>query len=329
MTIRTATDWITRNWKITDILDTDAAKAAMSNCISYLSDHVLQILLGSFPRFYGKHPGSVVSSVTAISSAERWHLTVTQSSRTKSPCTDFFQNKFQFRDQFLQTISGEFSFQSSIDLIIIIIIIIIRPPRLDLRSRPKALCFTVGQYLFLSVSELPLNFISRTRNFYIISDWKTIQTVLLLVPLIPPKINDVIKSAKRDTLENFFWKLTLSSHGHVVLLLPYTTQLFESIAFFPLRGKLIAPKKNLLLLISRKFLISETFFHHRILFDWGHKRPWPDGARDSPFGGGVKNKFSKRVIRSRGRASHSSGDCRKQNQGINYQLPGLICSPTL
>ena len=59
--------------------------------------------------------------------------------------------------------------------------------------------------IFLIVSVLPLNFISHTQNFDIIFRLKTIQMVLLLIPLTPSKINDVIKSAqKRNTLEFFF-----------------------------------------------------------------------------------------------------------------------------
>ena len=81
------------------------------------------------------------------------------------------------------------------------------------------------------------------------------------------------------------------SHGHVVLLLPYTRQLFFSTAFPPFRDKL-PPKKNLLPLFSRKRLYYfRTFFHHRIRFDWGHKWPRPDGAEIRHLGVGSKTNF--------------------------------------
>ena len=42
----------------------------------------------------------------------------------------------------------------------------IRPPGLDLRSRPKALCFTFGRYfIFYLCQNCPLNVIFGTRNF--------------------------------------------------------------------------------------------------------------------------------------------------------------------
>jgi len=113
-----------------------------------------------------------------------------------------------------------------------------RPPGLDFRSRPKALCFIVGRYLFLSVSELPLNFISCTRNVYIIFRLKKNNTngPIFGSPK-SPKINDVIKSAqKRNTLENFFLKIDIIEPRARSTLAPVHNFSFRQL--FPLRGKL-------------------------------------------------------------------------------------------
>jgi len=85
-----------------------------------------------------------------------------------------------------------------------------------------------GSHIFNGV-RIALNFISGTQNFYITFRLKKTQTVLFLVSLTPLKLMTSSKVHKNVThWKTFFSKL--SSHRHVVLLLPYTTQLFFSTA---------------------------------------------------------------------------------------------------
>jgi len=70
------------------------------------------------------------------------------------------------------------------------------------------------------------------------------------------------------------------------------TLLFDN--FSPLRGKL-SQKKNLLPLCSRKRLYILEPFWPSYTFWQGPQMTHAWGCRDSPFGSGVKNKFSKRI----------------------------------
>jgi len=125
--------------------------------------------------------------------------------------------------------------------------------RVRCRSRPKTCMFycPVIFYFFNSVSFAPKLHFPYSNFFYIIFRLKYNTSGPTFGSLTPPKINDFIKSAQKcNTLDIFFWKLTLSSHSHVVLAPIYdTTLLFNN--FPPTEGE-IAPIKNLLPLFSRK-----------------------------------------------------------------------------
>ena len=85
-------------------------------------------------------------------------------------------------------------------------IIIIRPPGLDLRSRPEGLRFTVGA-IFLTVSELPLNVIFGTRNFDITFRLKINKNDPIFgPPKYPLKLMTSSKVHKNVTLRKTFPK---------------------------------------------------------------------------------------------------------------------------
>jgi len=130
-------------------------------------------------------------------------------------------------------------------------------------------------FYFLSVSALPLNFIFRTRNFYIIFRLKNNTNCPTFGSPNSPKINDVIKSAQKcDTLENFFRKLTLSSHGHVVAYsCSHIRHNFSFRQLSPRWGENCPKEKSFTPIFSETSVNFLNFFHRRIRFDCGHK--WP------------------------------------------------------
>ena len=91
--------------------------------------------------------------------------------------------------------------------------------------------------------------------------------------------------------KTFFRKLTLSSHGHVALLLPYTTQLFLSTAS-PRWGGNCSQRKFYPYFFGNVWKFPKLF-HHRIRFDWGHKWPRLESAEIRRLGWGQKQIFEK------------------------------------
>ena len=91
----------------------------------------------------------------------------------------------------------------------------------------------------------------------------------------------------------FFWKFILSSHGHVVLLLPYRPirQNFSFRQLFPVDSEIAPKEKYFTPIFSETSVNFRTFFHHRIRFDWGHKRHRPEGAEIRRLGWGQKQIF--------------------------------------
>ena len=115
------------------------------------------------------------------------------------------------------------------------------------------------------MSELPLNFISGTRNFlHNIQTEKQHKGPIFGSPN-SPKINDVINSAqKRDTLENFFLKIDIIEPRAGSTLAPIydTTFLFDS--FSPVKGEIAPKEKSLTPIFSETSVNFRNFLNFTI-----------------------------------------------------------------
>jgi len=143
-------------------------------------------------------------------------------------------------------------------------------------------------FIFLSVSELPLKFISSIRNLYIIFRLKNNTNATIFGFPNSPKINNVIISAQnRNTLKNFFSKMDIIEPQ----LLRHN---FSFRQLSPFRGK--PPQRKICYpYFLRNFCKFSKHFSPSYTYWLGPQMTPAWGCLDSPFGGGVKNKLSKRV----------------------------------
>ena len=91
-----------------------------------------------------------------------------------------------------------------------------------------------------------------------------------MVPLTPPKINDVIRSAQKRNIEEFFLsKIDIFEPWTPSTPIYDTTFLFDS--FHPVEGEIAPKEKSFTPIFSETTVVFLNFFHRRIRFDWGHK----------------------------------------------------------
>ena len=120
-------------------------------------------------------------------------------------------------------------------------------------DRKACMFYRRAIFIFYRCQNCPLNFISCTRNICIIFRLKNntngpifgfSNSFLELMTLS--------KVHKMWHIGILVWKLTLSSHGHVVLLLPYMTQFFNALSDY------ISPLQILLLTYLDQVILDIT-----------------------------------------------------------------------